>query len=728
MKKLLLFALALCALMTSTATAQIAVQRGVKWDAKTSTLLQQQRTARATRAAEPTTAKFIISLNADSYSAAATADSIRQFGGEATVISEQTLTAKLPLSIVERVAALQSVRHISASRQVKLLNNRSRQHSNVDAVHSGTGLETPFTGKGVIVGVVDAGFEWRHPAFLNDEGEPRELAIWNHVKDSVKPTTDIPYGCDDDVSADGHGTHVAGIAAGSKHGNNPYYGMAPEADLVLATTALSEANIIENIQWVKSVADEYDKPMVLNLSLGSQMGPHDGTTTYDKTVNALLGEGRILVGAMGNEGSYNLHVSSTLAKGEEMTLLIDNSDEEMLMDFWGNATDGQTHFELTPFCYNASSETAEDIAQSDYETLGIDGEISENNLKEHYQCYTSIKTLAQVVGAGSSEDIYLGFRVKALDDNATFHAWCELACGEFIAMDGYGIEGNTEYLVGQGGASVPRGIGVASYNTAVRWTSATGETVTDGNETEVGTLSSFSSPGPSVGSDVKPTVAAPGNNITSAFNKYPSGGELDLTSNSVICAVDPATGNIIDDFSQATLEDNEFYGMGGGTSMATPAVTGIIALWLQANPNLTPEDIAEIIRTTAKRDEYTGGADVEWTPKAGYGKIDAYEGLKAALKLADATSINTTTDPALLYAEPVTLSKTDDTWRILFNAAVERADISVSALNGTTAYRHTLTDVRSGDETSLDLTTLAPGVYVVRIATPHATVVRKVVH
>lgn len=157
--------------------------------------------------------------------------------------------------------------------------------------------------------------------------------------------------------------------------------------------------------------------------------------------------------------------------------------------------------------------------------------------------------------------------------------------------------------------------------------------------------------------------------------------------------------------------------------MATPAVTGIIALWLQANPNLTPEDVKEIIRTTSTRDTYTGGTSTEWNATAGYGKINAYEGLKAALKLADPNAI----DPVLTRESPVSISKSSDAWRILFNASAERVDISLTTLSGQTVQRRTLRSLRPGDEEILDLSTLTRSVYVLRIATPHTTVVRKIV-
>lgn len=714
--------LGLLALTTATASAQIVVPTGQKWDAKTAVLLKQNRDTRATAAP----AKFVISVS----DAQLAADSIRRLGGEATVIDEQTLTARLPLSLVEPVANMQCVRHINVARRFKLKNNTSRTLSNVDSVHNGLGLETPYTGKGVIVGVIDGGFQYRHPAFLDDSGNTRVLAIWNHSTDNAKPTTTIPTGYDGQTDTYGHATHVTGIAAGSKHTNNAYYGMAPEADIVMVASQLYEDNILEEAQWIKSFAESQGKPWVINMSFGSQEGPHDGTTDFDQSMSALGQAGGIMSAAMGNEGEDALHASATLAKGEETTLLVSNSDsygslDEILLDFWGNATDGKTHFTVTPFYYNASTKKAVDIASSKYTSLGIGSEINANNKKEHYEAYIDMDDLATLAGVRSTSNLYFGFRIKALTDNASFHAWCESGYGELITKNGYGIAGDSKYLVGQGAASVPRAIGVASYNGASSWTAAyDGNAYAYTSYRTTGAMSSFSSPGPSLGTDVKPTVSAPGATITSAFNRYvPASDEYTTFSKkelSIVCAVNSTTGAPVS-YSSATTSKNDFYGVMCGTSMATPAVSGIIALWLQANPNLTPEDVAEILRTTSTRDTYTGGTTTEWTATAGYGKINAYAGLKAALKLADPSAI----DPAIAYDAPVSIEKSSDAWHILFNASVERADISVTSLSGQTVLRRTLTSVRPGDEQTLDLSTLTPSIYVLRVATPHTTVTRK---
>jgi hypothetical protein len=149
-------------------------------------------------------------------------------------------------------------------------------------------------------------------------------------------------------------------------------------------------------------------------------------------------------------------------------------------------------------------------------------------------------------------------------------------------------------------------------------------------------------------------------------------------------------------------------------------VTGIVALWLQANPNLTAEQISDIMRTTAKHDSFTGND--EWSPSWGYGKIDAYEGLKAALKLIDPTDVKEYT-----LSSPVTLSKGNDEWRILFNTAESSADISVCDISGVTVLSHHIVNAICGQEEKVSFSSMKHGVYIIHISTPHGTIVRKVI-
>lgn len=154
--------------------------------------------------------------------------------------------------------------------------------------------------------------------------------------------------------------------------------------------------------------------------------------------------------------------------------------------------------------------------------------------------------------------------------------------------------------------------------------------------------------------------------------------------------------------------------------MATPAVTGIVALWLQANPYLTPEQVKDILRLSAKHDAY---ALAGWKEKSGYGKIDAYSGLKRAIRLLNTSGIEETNVGA---DQPVTLQKNAGAWRILFNRAEPSTEISIMSLNGKTVSSKRLGRVSAGHEEVVNLTDLPAGAYLIRIRTNNADITRKV--
>jgi hypothetical protein len=163
-----------------------------------------------------------------------------------------------------------------------------------------------------------------------------------------------------------------------------------------------------------------------------------------------------------------------------------------------------------------------------------------------------------------------------------------------------------------------------------------------------------------------------------------------------------------------------YYGAMAGTSMSTPVVTGIVALWLQADPKLMAEQITDIIRTTSTKDSFTGSD--EWNPTWGYGKINAYEGLKAALRLAATSGIK-----EYGTAEAITLSKEADLWRVLFNSNEQYANIEIYGMDGTKVNTQHLVNVVEGQEEVIPFAQYRPGVYIVKISTIKKTLVRKVV-
>ena len=718
--------IAATALSIAALNAQIVVEKGKKWDIATSAIIRNSQDARHIRTNidnDTTASRFLITAT----DPAAVADSIAQMGGEVTVVGDNLLSAKLPHKQVEALAALESVSRIEHGRRFRPLLSTARGLVNVDSVHSGLGLETPYTGKGVVIGIIDQGFEFRHVAFLDSAGDSRVKALWNRTTNASKTTT-IPSGSDGVTGVGGHATHVTGIAAGSVISGNNYYGMAPEADIVMIPSTFEESEVIEDVTWVKSLAEEQGSPWIVNMSFGSQIGPHDGSTTYDATLSNLCGSGGLIVGAMGNEGNDDIHASHTFtAAGETVYLALDNDPSYgyNYVDLWGNDTDGNSHLEITVMAYNASTLKLVEVSSSRLNQVGeVYGEINANNKKEHYSVYVSPSTLASVLGVSRSSNVYLVLQVKALDATASFHAWIESGYGEFVTVGGYGLAGDSQYLVAQGGASIPRAIGVGAFNGASSWIAAyNNSSYSYTSYRTTGQISAYSSPGPSLGSDMKPTVMAPGTTITSSLNRYDgpsSTGVLQLNDAYVVGAVN-SSGEAVD-YSSARVSTCDFYGVLSGTSMAAPAVSGILALWLQANPTLTPEQVVEIFKETAVHDTYTGGSTGDWTSTSGYGKIDAYAGLKKALELLPSSGIGMTMD----RTQPVTLSKGQDKWRILFNVAESDVSISLYGMDGGLMERRALGKVVPGQESVIDLSTLAPGVYIINIVTPAVKMSRKV--
>lgn len=731
MKKYLLLTIACASLSVTGLQAQVELNKGLKWDLSIQRELNgTHRRAVASRSAA--VAADTLPVIVTTTDAPAVADSLQAWGNTAKLFDNTTLTAKVAASDIERLANLSAVTRISLARQLRPLMTTAREYSNADKAHAGEGLETPFTGKGVIVGIIDRGFQYDHIAFKDGQAQTRVIALWDH-NGKKDPTTSIPTrGGDGITGVEGHATHVTGIAAGSRIAGNDFYGMAPEADIVMIPSTFSNADILEEARYIKTLAEAAGKPFVINMSFGSQYGPHDGTTDYDRAMDRLTGPGALLVAAMGNEGGSKIHASYTFKTAEEVkTLMVNNKYQDAagneqtcthaLVDIWNAAADGQQSLTLKPFAYNALTKKKNYLTNTFWKRY-LQGEINPDNNKEHYEVFVDLSALAQAAGISNTANMQFGLEIQGAEGTC-FHAWTPMpdnGYGEFVRKNTTDISPDDEYIVGEGAASIPRAIAVASYNGAPNFVSAADSKTY--SYTSVGVtkaVSNFSSRGPWLGEQPKPTVAAPGATINAAINKYVDFNKSDVTITSAVSSTD---GTKALRYTTASVSKNDFYGVKNGTSMASPAVAGIIALWLQANPALTYEQVVEILRATAQHDLYTGQA--EWNNKTGYGKIDAYEGLKKALELANTVNGigETLNTPA-----PVTLQRGTDNWRILFNNDESHADITVYAANGTQVLHRHIAAPRRGSETVLGFDSLAPGIYVVRIGTTAAALTRKLV-
>ena len=702
MKKKLLMTGAFVALLSTAAQAQIQAVTDRKWDPAIENLLQKEKSTPANQKSSRSISKEGVILSCNNVQAVA--EAIRNSGNDATVINDNLITAEIPVSLITTLADMDEVNYINAPRQFYPTLYNTRSAIGADKVQKGTGLETPFTGKGVIMGVIDQGFEYRHVAFLDKEGNSRVRALWDDFN-KKEPTTLIPSS-GDNINTGGHATHVTCIAAGSKISDNQFYGMAPDAEIIMIPSNFKEDRVLAQAKYISEFAKKEGKPFVINMSFGSQMGPHDGSLPYDKAMSELTGPGAIMVAAMGNEGELTLHAHHKFTKEKEVVSLIVYNDNnyypQNAIDLWGQATDGQRHLTVKPFIYNKRNR------RKDYKHSGFwreanvrDGSVNPNNKKEHFQFHFALQQIQ------STPDDLFGFDVIG-NPGDEFHAWTNPGSGEFFNNSGLRgvIKGDNEYSVGEGAASIPEAIAVASYNAndGKFYSETTKQTlvIEAGQKEEIST---FSSRGPYLGKGKKPLVAAPGHNVFSAVSHYGN--------------FNPRDPMIVDIVSRGSKK--YYYETMSGTSMASPVVSGTIALWLEANPELTRDQIEEIIKSTANRDRFTGLTE-EWDNKFGYGKINAYAGLKKALEMAEQSGIS---DQLNNSTTPVTLMKEANQTRILFNNDETYATISLYNASGMLVKSEQLQDIRRGHETVISTAGLPQGVYVVRINTTASSTAKK---
>lgn len=707
-------------LLTSAIALSIATMAQVqpKWDFTLERMMQgtQQTLIPATRGV----GSGVTSVSIEVTDAAEVMTFIQNAGYKATKITDNALTAIIPISFVEQLAALESVTLINGPAIMQPTVDKAREVAGVNNIHTNAlnDFETPFTGKGVIVAIIDQGFQFRHAAFLDADKETRVISFWNRENYPYdgQPTTDVPDSGQADTGG-GHGTHVAGIAVGSKISGVDYYGVAPEADIIMIPSTFNDAEVLEDAAHIKEVAKAAGKPYVINMSFGSQVGSHDGMSLYNRTLSQLVEDNSgVFVCAAGNDGNDKLHASHTFTADDEVRyVFIDQStttNNYCYLSVWEQTGDGQKYISVTPCYYRTSTKKVTTFTATPNSSTTLQSGIDSYSKKQNFTVINTYDQLKKEVGA---EDIYFGIKIVG-KKGANVHIWNHSNLGEIytptMAYPGNAkkeefLKGDYDYLVMDGGTA-EKSITVGSYNTGrYQWTPLSGGSkVGYSAYKNGGDISNFSSHGPSLTKNVMhPTITAPGAVMISALNKYSSGFNK---NNSDVCA--SVKTSIIKEF---------FYGAKLGTSMAAPFVSGVIALWYQANPNLTYDQIMNIIAETAINDEYTtNGGQTLW----GHGKINAYEGLKAALKLASTDGINDMQNSEA----PVSFQKGNNAWRLLFNNNESYATIRVTDLNGRLVAQQTVEQPKRGEETIVSLSNCPAGVYLINVTTTKANITRKV--
>ena len=238
----------------------------------------------------PGTVRALISL-AEGFSAA----DLEAEGVDVDILRGGIARCVIGIDDVERIATLDCVRRISIDTPRSLMVKNAREASKVDLIHRGVDLPQAFTGKGVICGIYDQGVDPNHVNFTDANGNSRIFSLsylrsnaLGRPQTSNYDKTNLHMFKTDDATTY-HGTHTLGIMAGSYRGAfdaahsgleagapNPYYGMAPDADIMVTCGETSDYFIANGVDMIVERQYVENKPAVINLSLGGNIGAHDG--------------------------------------------------------------------------------------------------------------------------------------------------------------------------------------------------------------------------------------------------------------------------------------------------------------------------------------------------------------------------------------------------------------------------------------------------------------------
>ncbi|NJM70966.1 MAG: S8 family peptidase [Scytonema sp. RU_4_4] len=514
------------------------------------------------------------------------------------------VTARVPLNRVEILRQLPYVQSLKASQILK-----PALKSTIEEIKARVDLLPPLTqgqqGEGVVVGIIDYGCDFVHQNFRNPDGSTRILALWdqtvlsgtsshlgygrvytqteiNAALQTVDPYTSLGH----DPGRASHGTHVMDIACGNGGGSS-VPGVAPQADIIFVQISASDipwqgsdvvssnfggsVQLLEAIQFIFEQAGT--RPCTINISLGTNGGSHDGTSLVEQGIDAVVTAqpNRAVVIAASNSYEDGIHASGQVMQGNFIDLI------------WQIGQFDFTHNELEIW-YSKDDQLKLELIEQDDRSIG------EVNLGASARILNQANELLFFVahrqGDPNNGDNTIGIfmntesmpsslppkiklRLHGITINdGQFHAWIER---DDNGQSSFAPPHDNSHTLGSISCG-KQSIVVGSYDA----------------HTSGQPLSWFSSAGPTRDGRQKPEISAPGHNVLAAN----SSTRIGVTRMS-------------------------------GTSMAAPAVTGVVALILaearSLNKDLTVDQIRDILAKTPG----LSPPNTAWNDRYGMGRVDA---------------------------------------------------------------------------------------------------------
>lgn len=571
---------------------------------------------------------------------------VQAVGGRVKMSMPGLLSVCVPASRVADLSNEVAVRHFEFRLDKgELLNDSMRVKNRVDWVHQGRDpLGQGYDGTGVVVGFIDSGLDLNHPDFRDENDRSRVYRYWDQVP-SANPDSPQPYGYGREWTQEelnsggaiptepptlyGHGSTVAGTGVGNGLANGRHKGVAPKSDIIIVATNFSRPNwtssVADGVAYIIAQAEALGKPAVINASLGSYLGSHDGKDAAALFIQQMLNAdgGRAMVSAAGNtHSSWPYHMQHTVTADTAFTWFYYNPNMfgvgGVFFEAWSDVPDfNNVRFAIgadrgspsilfrgrTP--YHSISEI---IGQEVVDTLrSVSG--ARIGVVQYYAQQRGGQYLLQVLLEQPDSSQYR-FRFETTGQGK-FDVWSTSNYGMSDMWETGPPPGTTEHAENyvfpdrnkhmvDSWACLPNVITVANYCNEVSYIDYAGNLQTvPGTE---GDISPNSSAGPTRDERQKPDIAATGD-IT--FTAAPLDAIQAIITTQNGWKVDPGGMHI----------------RNGGTSMASPVVAGTLALFLQRCPQATAMEMVKAVHANARADAFTGTVpNNRW----GMGKLDAF--------------------------------------------------------------------------------------------------------
>ena len=566
------------------------------------------------------------------------------------------VSIKVPIEASEYVSSLQGIEYLALAGKVNHQLDKAVHDVRADSVQQGIGLPQGFKGKNVYIGVTDWGFDYTHPAFYDSTlSQTRIIAAWDQFKTSGPHPQGFNYGTEhvganallaagsdtaNIYSYSTHGTHVASIAGGCGAGT-AYRGVAYDANFLFVTFLVDEAAVLDAWEWMYQKAQAAGKRLVINMSWGLyHFGTLDGNSLLSQAITAYSDLGVVFVNSAGNNGNVNFHLKKTF-NNDQLNSKVDFYSYAANANMWGQSIHAWGEvghsFSNGIVVKNASNTT---LAESPFYSTNVTNTYIDTFL------VAGNDTISYNIAADSAHPLnqkpQMRLRVKctntalkillkstAIDGTVNYWNVTELTTdvgnwGMPFSYSGTGTTpGDADHGISEPSCSDDV-ISVAAYAPSY---------LTPGGSSVGGGLASFSSHGPRYDGVMKPDIAAPGVSICSAISSFTDANYTTISSLT---------------FNNKTYDYAKF----SGTSMSGPVVAGVCALILEANPWLTAVQVKQLIKETARSDNFTGVIPALGSPLWGMGKLNAYAAVEEALALVDVPE-NTTENTWNVYPNPV---------------------------------------------------------------------------